>query len=63
MLDRGFLATLSIYVTLAHTDEVIDRYIAAIGEVFGEIADALRTGDVAKRLRGPVAHSGFRRLL
>jgi hypothetical protein len=63
MLDRGFLASTAIYVTLAHTDEIIAAYVAAIDEVFGEIAEALRQGDVAKRLRGPVAHSGFKRLL
>ena len=63
MLARGFLATTAIYVTLAHTDEVIERYTAAIDEVFGEIADALRKGDVRERLKGPAAHTGFRRLL
>jgi glutamate-1-semialdehyde 2,1-aminomutase len=63
MLDRGFLAGTAIYVTLAHTEEIIASYIAAIDEVFGEIAEALRQGNVTKRLRGPVAHSGFKRLL
>jgi len=63
MLERGFLAGPSIYVSLAHTDDIIDKYVAAVDEVFGEIADALRKGDVQERLKGPVAHSGFRRLL
>ena len=63
MLERGFLAGLTISITLAHTDEVIDMYAAAIDEVFAEISDALRKGDVKDRLKGPVAHSGFRRLL
>ena len=63
MLGRGFLAKTAMYVTLAHTDEVVDRYAAAIDEVFAELADALAQGDVKERLRGPVAHSGFRRLL
>lgn len=63
MLEQGFLAGLSIYVTLAHTDEIIDKYVATINEVFAEIADTLTKGDVKKRLKGPVAHTGFRRLL
>ena len=63
MLERGFLAVPSIYVTLAHTDEIIDKYVSAIDEVFGEIAGVLAKGDVEKSLKGPVAHTGFRRLL
>jgi len=63
LLDRGFLGNTAIYVSLAHTPEIIDAYADSVGEVFGEIATALRHGDVAARLRGPVAHSGFKRLL
>jgi glutamate-1-semialdehyde 2,1-aminomutase len=63
MLDRGFLAGVALYVTLAHTEEIVDRYAAAVDEVFGEVAEALGAGEVAARLRGPVAHSTFRRLL
>ena len=62
MLDRGFLAGAMIYPTLAHTEEICERYDEAIDEVFGEIADALDRGDVKARLKGPVAHSGFARL-
>ena len=63
MLERGFLAGAGLYATLAHTDEVIDLYGEAIDAVFAEIADALRKDDVKKRLKGPVAHSGFSRLV
>jgi glutamate-1-semialdehyde 2,1-aminomutase len=63
MLERGFLAATGFYPTLAHDDEVVDRYGEAVREVFGEIARALAAGDVERRLKGPVAHSGFRRLL
>ena len=63
MLERGFLAGLSIYPTMAHTEEIVSLYGEAIDAVFGEIADALAVGDVKARLKGPVAHSGFRRLL
>jgi glutamate-1-semialdehyde 2,1-aminomutase len=63
LLDRGFLANTAIYVTLAHTPEIIARYTAAVDEVFAQVADALRHDEVRARLRGPVAHSGFQRLL
>ncbi len=62
MLARGFLAGCTVYPTLAHDDGVIEAYAGAIDEVFSEIAAAIQEGDVAKRLRGPVAHSGFQRL-
>ena len=48
---------------LAHTDAVVDRYTEAIDAVFAEFAQALAKDDVEKRLRGPLAHSGFRRLV
>ncbi len=63
MLARGFLAGTGLYPTLAHTDAIVERYGDAIDGVFKEIADLLAAGgDLAKHLRGPVAHSGFRRL-
>ncbi|HEX7009380.1 MAG TPA: aminotransferase class III-fold pyridoxal phosphate-dependent enzyme [Phycisphaeraceae bacterium] len=62
MLDRGFLANAAYYATAAHDSAVIDRYLAALDESFGELRAALDQGDVARHLRGPVAHSGFQRL-
>lgn len=63
MLERGFLAGVAVYPTLAHTDEIISLYDAAIDEVFEEVADALRQDNVTQRLRGSAAHTGFKRLL
>jgi len=63
MLSLGFLAGTGLYPTLAHTDAVVDRYEEAIEKVFRELARALAQKDVLARLRGPVAHSGFKRLL
>ena len=62
MLDRGFLAGTGLYPTLAHTDDLVERYGEAVDEVFGRIARALAGADVEGQLQGPVAHSGFRRL-
>jgi len=61
MLQRGFLAGPAIYPTLAHTEAVVGQFGEALDAVFGELASA--AGNVAKRLQGPPAHEGFRRLL
>ena len=63
MLDRGFLAGSYLYATLAHTDDILDQYGEATDEVFAVIARTLEEGRVKEALRGPVAHSGFRRLV
>lgn len=62
MLSRGYLASGSVYVSLAHTAEMVDEYLKAVDEVFGMIAKAIAEGSVYTYLEGPVAHSGFQRL-
>ena len=63
MLARGFLAGTGLYPTMAHTDAIVEQYGEAVDGVFKEIAGLLAAGgDVSRHLRGPVAHSGFRRL-
>ena len=52
-----------IFPTLARTPEIVARYRAAIDEVFGELAWMLNFGDLSRHLKGPRAHTGFRRLL
>jgi glutamate-1-semialdehyde aminotransferase len=62
MLDRGFLASTSFYASLAHGEEQMGRYLEAVHDVFSRLAKALATGNPEGALRGPVCHSGFRRL-
>jgi glutamate-1-semialdehyde aminotransferase len=62
MLGKGFLATDSFYASYAHQPHHIKSYLEAVGEAFGEIAEALERNEVAQRLKGPIAHTGFRRL-
>jgi glutamate-1-semialdehyde 2,1-aminomutase len=62
MLERGFLATGAFYATFAHQDEHIQTYLAATNEVFQAIAAAQADGSLTSQLKGPVAHTGFRRL-
>lgn len=62
MLERGFLASNAFYATYAHQDSHIDGYLAAAEETFGFLAEAIERDNVESYLKGPVAHSGFRRL-
>jgi len=62
MLDRGIFATGSFYSMYAHTDAHVDRYLETVNEVFRELKTAVDQNAVRQLLRGPVAHSGFRRL-
>jgi glutamate-1-semialdehyde 2,1-aminomutase len=62
MLRRGFLAGLSVYVSYAHKELHVKKYMKAIDEVFAILAQAIAEGNVKELLEGPVAHSGFARL-
>jgi glutamate-1-semialdehyde aminotransferase len=62
MLEKGYLATTAFYASYAHKQEHIDRYLAAVDEVFGFISEVVEEGCPEKYLKGPVCHAGFRRL-
>ena len=62
MLEQGFLAGRAFYASFAHSDAHINAYRDAAREAFRDIAAGVQEGNVADLLKGPVAHSGFRRL-
>ena len=62
MLEKGYLATTAFYLSYAHTDEIIDKYINACDEVFAVIAKSIKNDNYKDMLKGPVCHSGFQRL-
>jgi len=62
MLKRGYLASSSVYVCYAHTEEYIIDYMNKVDEVFGIIKEAIDQNKILEKLEGPVAHSGFQRL-
>ncbi len=62
MLEKGFLATTAFYPSFAHKEEHIEKYLIAVDEAFSFISKAIREGDPKKYLKGPVCHSGFKRL-
>ncbi len=62
MLIKGFLATNALYVSFAHKNEHVKKYLQSVNETFGFISKVLRQGNPARYLSGPVCHSGFKRL-
>lgn len=63
MLKEGFLAGLMVYASLAHNDEIVEKYLEACGRTFAKISEILNHGaDIEKYLDGPICHAGFERL-
>jgi glutamate-1-semialdehyde aminotransferase len=62
MLEKGFLASRAFYPTFAHREEDLESYLAAVREAFRMIAGALTSNSLMSKLKGPMAHSGFKRL-
>lgn len=62
MLNRGYLASDSVYTSFAHRESIVDEYLEAVDVVFKELRDAIEEGEIRDRLEGPVAHSKFERL-
>jgi glutamate-1-semialdehyde 2,1-aminomutase len=62
MLNRGFLASKSVYVSYSHSEDHVQRYLQCVDEVFELVKKAIESDNVSDLLTGPVAHEGFKRL-
>jgi len=62
MLKKGILASSSVYVSYSFKKEHVKRYLAAVDEVFAFLKNAIEENKVYDLLKGPIAHTGFRRL-
>jgi len=63
MLKRGYLASSSVYSTIAHSDDVIKDYLENLGMVFNTLSQYADDPDgIRSLLEGPVSHTGFQRL-
>jgi glutamate-1-semialdehyde 2,1-aminomutase len=62
MLKKGYLAGNSIYVSVKHTDEKIDKFFEELDPVFGKIKECEEGRNVHSLLDGPICHGGFKRL-
>jgi glutamate-1-semialdehyde 2,1-aminomutase len=61
MLEQGYLAGPNLYASIAHTDEILDDYIAALTPVFAQLA-RMSDKDLTQSLPNGTVQSGFRRL-
>jgi len=62
MFAKGYLAGNSVYVCTEHTKKMVDTYIEALSPIFRLIAECENGRDIGKLLKGPICHSGFKRL-
>jgi hypothetical protein len=63
MLKKGYLASTNFYASTAHNEDNLNLYFEALNDVYILIA-ACEKGDIKieNLLKGPVCHSGFKRL-
>jgi glutamate-1-semialdehyde aminotransferase len=63
MLKKNILASTSFYASIAHDDEFIDRYLEELDKVFSIIKKCENQElKIESLLKGPICHSGFKRL-
>jgi len=62
MLAKGYLAGTSFYASIVHTRDVVEGFFEHLAPVFRLIRECEDGRDVASLLKGPIAHSGFKRL-
>ena len=61
LLDRGYLAGVNLYASLAHTPDILNDYFTEIEPLFAQLAQMTNAELVAQLPNGP-AQSGFTRL-
>lgn len=62
MLGKGILASKAYYATYAHKEAHVDIYREAVKDVFKVISKSIEDNSLDSLLKGPVAHTGFKRL-
>ena len=62
MLKRGYLSAPSIYVSLAHNEEIVSQYLEKVDEVFKILSDAIETKTIPQKLESKIRSDSFTRL-
>ena len=62
MLKRGFLASTICYVSTSHTEEIIEKYLVNLDQIFKSIKKYIDNESIEEHLDSEVCHSGFTRL-
>ncbi|MCK4781629.1 aminotransferase class III-fold pyridoxal phosphate-dependent enzyme [Candidatus Parcubacteria bacterium] len=62
MLERGYLASKSVYVSYSHNERHIKEYLENVDKAFELIKNGIEKDNIHNLLKGPIAHTGFKRL-
>jgi glutamate-1-semialdehyde 2,1-aminomutase len=62
MLAKGYLAGTNFYACTEHTPDIVKTFLDELDPIFGLIKECEEGRDVMRLLKGPVCHSGFKRL-
>jgi len=62
LLKKGLLGGISVYFSLAHTEDVLDRHLAELAKILGEHHNHIREGGLLPLLDAGLAQQGFARL-
>lgn len=62
MLEKGYLAGNSVYVCTEHTDTIVSEFFDQLDPVFALVKECEEGRSIDELLKGPVCHSGFKRL-
>ena len=62
MLEKNYLATNVVYLSYPHTQEIIDQYLNEFDDVFQKLSKIIGENSIMSHLKGPIVHSGFKRL-
>ena len=62
MLKRGYLAAPSVYVSMAHTAEIVDQYLSVADEVFAIVAKVIDDNNADEMLETKPRSDAFVRL-
>ncbi len=62
MLKRGYITAASVYVTYAHSIEIVDEYLKAVDEVFKFISIAIDNNNIQELLETEARTDMFKRL-
>ena len=62
MLAKGYLAGTNFYACTEHTADIVNTFLNELDPIFGLIKECEEGRDVMRLLKGPMCHSGFKRL-
>ncbi len=62
MLKKGFLATTTIYVSLSHTKQILNKYLKILDKIFLIISKCEKGDDIYRYLNSEVSETDFARL-